>query len=243
MKMSQRTFNHKDISAVLFANAAPRAIIYPFWKSSIERLSTMDFSISLSSKTLEDPTNRAHTKLAHTIVAIRNLPVNPVELQSYFSIATTPLVNLMFFQVAAKYLLWKEYFIKNLSDFVKKPESKFQWEIAQSIGISAVMQSPFSFEQKMWIAYASSTNRNDEKKFMMDVVDHLKPWINNELFQYVEKVRESKKENIDFTQQKKKMLEGSFGMSESDTVAIKRVEQEMSDRHMQEAESTLDIIR
>jgi hypothetical protein len=106
------------------------------------------------------------------------------------------------------------------------------------------MDKPFSFEQRVWIAYASSVSRNDERKFIIDTVDNLKPWINNELYQHVARLKENKKTNIAFESQKKQMFEGSFGVSAADAPILRKLEQQQEEKSVAVSqENEFDIIR
>lgn len=225
---------------MLFHSYAPRVEVLPFGKSSVEPLSQMLFVVQLASPVMEDVTTKTHHKLARTIIAIRNIPITPDELLTYFTGATTPLVNMLFLRVVEPYLKWKKYFTENMTEYVRSPESKFQWEIAQSIGIDAIMTKPFSFEQRVWIAYASAVSRNDERKFMTDMADSLKPWINNELYHHIERVKENKKTNAAFESQKKQMFEGSFGVPSADAPILRKIERQQDELT---TETELDVIR
>jgi hypothetical protein len=243
MKAPQIKFDHKDISRVLFRAYAPRVEVYPFWKSSVEHLARIPLIVQLSSTVMEDTSIKTHRKLARSIISICNTPVTPEDFLTYFTAATTPMVNLIFLRVVEPYLKWKKYFTTNVMEFVKSSESKFQWEIAQSIGIDAVIDKPFSFEQRIWIAYASSVSRNDERKFMIDITDNLKPWINNELYQHVAHLRENKKTNVAFESQKKQMFEGSFGVPTTDAPILRKLEQQQEEKSAVSQEDEFDIIR
>jgi len=242
MKPQQTKFSHRDISRALFYAYAPRVDVYPFWKSSVEPLSQMKFADQLSSSVMEDSAIQTQYKLARTIVSVSGVPISSEELLAYFMDTTTPLVNMIFIRIVEPYLEWKKYFTGNMAEFVKGAESKFQWEIAQSIGIDAIMPKPFSFEQRVWIAHASAIARNEERKFIIDIADGLKPWINNELYQHVERIKENKKTNVAFESQKKRMFDGSFGVPTADAPILRNIERQQVES-VTSQEDDFDVIR
>jgi len=244
MKKQQTRFNDFDIEKVLFHNLAPEVNIYPFRASCNEQLQRMNFRIQLSSRHLDNNSTPLHSRLSKVIVAIKNSKLTEPELFHFLSTTNMPLVNLIFAEVIREFSNWKTFFYEHLADYTKQPISKFQWEIAQSIGINAIMTLPVSMEQQLWIAYASAFYRQEERKFVVDIVESIKPWLNQELYQFVEKVKENKKTNVEFEEHKKQMLSGTFGLPESDKAIISQLEvAEQSKSQNIESDNDLDIIK
>jgi hypothetical protein len=225
MKPTVHKFKKKDIEEALFNKNLPRVVIRPFIKSCQEDLKRFSFTIQLDSNVLTS-NHPIYRKLSEIVVSVKNTKCDQNVLLREFETLSTTVLLYIWYDVIQEFITWKEFFDSEIQDYVKGTASKFQWEIASSIGIDAVMATPFSIEQKAWIAYASGTHRLDEKEFMVKLVDSMKPWLNNELFFHVEKVKANKKVNALFEEQRKAMQDGSFGISSDDERAIQEFEQD-----------------
>ncbi len=240
MKFKQRKFSNTDIDNVLFGNQVPETTIYPFYVSHVETLKRMLFVVRLDSRVLDGSHDASYSKLSKLIVGIQSSNVKPQEVLLCFGQIPVVISDMILLQIRKEYDRWQDFYYSSLAEYTSSKGSKFQWEIAQSIGIASIMASPFSIEQSAWIAYASSVYRFDEHKFTIDLFEAAKPWMNRELYAQVEKNKKSKRENVKFDEQKQKMLSGSFGLLEGDKEIIEKLEQE---EQVEVGVDDLDIIR
>jgi len=243
MKTQLHQFNDSNIERVLFHNKAPEVNIYPFRKSCVEKLRLMNFRIQLASRSFDETRTSLYSRLSKVIVSIKNTKLTEPELFQFLSTTSMPLVNLIFIEALHQFSSWKNFFYTKLADYTKQPISKFQWEVAQSIGINSVMTLPLSMEQQLWIAYASAFYRQDERKFVVDVVESIKPWLNQELYRFVEKVKANKKTNVEYEEHKKQMISGTFGLPESDKAIITKLEEVEYSKTHYNSDDDLDIIK
>lgn len=238
-------FSFDTIIECLFLDTPPVVKIYPFLKSNVQFLSLTDFEMQLSSKILEDTSLSTVSKLIKITKSIRNIKLKESDINDYFNTCTAPLLNLIFAHVVMEYIKWRKYYTSNILSFIESNESKFQWEIAKSIGIDSIMPNkPHSFEQKLWIVCASSSSKRDEQKFFVELVESIKPWMNIELYKNIENMKKNKRDNVLFEQQKISMLKGSFGLPNEDRQIIERIERNevISNTTENNTEEDLDII-
>ena len=234
----QHKFSNSDIDNILFGNKVPETKVYPFFQSRNDLLKRMCFTVRLDSRVFDLENTPVYTKLSKLVVSIQNEKLKEKELFSVFSGMSRVVPDLVYGGVKKVFDSWQKFYYDSLPDYAIQNGSKYQWEIAQSIGIFAVMTPPFSSEQSAWIAYASSVYRADEHKFMVDIFEAAKPWMNRELYAQVQKNKENKRENVKFDEQRSKMLQGSFGISEEDKKVIAKLE-----RDQEVTADDLDIIR
>ena len=227
MRLKPKPFQSNQIYSHVFDSEYPTITIYPFIQSRIEKLNQLPVNIQLKSQIVLDelPVSKV---LSDVVVGIKNTKLSDKDKSTIF-FKLSPIINDLIFREASKYLVsWKNYFDTNILELTKQTKSKFQWEIAKSIGISALFQAPYSYEQKMWIVCANYTAKFADQKFIIDMVESLKPWINNELYHAIKKSEDNKKQNTLFEKQRAEMLEGSFGMSENDQKLLDSVKQQDS---------------
>jgi hypothetical protein len=224
MKSQRPQFNTSDIERVLFQNKPPEIIVFPFKKSCDERLRHLNFRVRLSSLELENSKKPIYDRLSKIIISIRNSKIPEKELFEFFMSTSVVLNDMIFSEVMREFSKWKSFFYKHIPDYIKSTFSKFQWELIQSVGIQSVLTVPYSVEQQVWIVYANAYHRQEEKKFFIDLVETLKPWMNAELYTYVEKEKTNKKLNIEYQKHKTQMLHGNFGLPEADKQIFKELE-------------------
>lgn len=243
MRLKPQQFNDMQMYNCIFNAAYPTITTYPFFKSSRQSLSTLPVVVELKSQFI-DNTKFSHRILSDVVVAIKNHKLSQKEKTGFFIAQSTLVNNLIFSEFFKYYTAWREYFDKKILEFAKDKKSKFQWEIAKSIGIDALFSKPYSYEQKMWIVCASYANKRDEQQFWIDMAESLKPWINNELYHQVKKQAENTRTNVKFEQQRKEMLSGSFGISDEDQAIFDKLEADRMEKLTPLSQNDdLDIIR
>lgn len=235
--MKAVNFTHKDIENVLFHDTCPEVTVYPFWKSSVEALRLLPIRVALNSRHLDDRGMQAYVCVAKITKQIKNTPITEKELLPYLASANSVLSGLIFIETNKVFVKWRDFFYDNLVAFTEDTASKFQWEIVQAIGVEHVIKPPFSSEQQMWIAYASTWSKSREHKFITDVAESLHVWMNVDLFKQIEKIKDTKRDNTQFDEQHKAMLSGTFGLPEGDKAIIAKLEREM------QMDDDLDIIK
>ena len=237
MKLTQKLeFKHSQIDRVLFYGVSPEVTIYPFRKSASEYVQRLSFTVGLHAM---DERKSIVDKLTGIIREVKGCPVTTEDVHRTLSGMNSVVLQFIVSDVSRAYTAWQTYFQTELSTYVETSYSKFQWEIAQAIGIETLMKPPLSTEQRLWIAFASVTHKNVEKKFTLDLVDSLKPWFNIDLYQSMEKTRASKRTNVNYEAAREKMLNGSFGISTNDQRVIDRLEraaQTQAQAHITRAE-------
>lgn len=239
MKPTQRPqFNRQHVEKVLFSAAAPEVVIYPFRRSCSTRLNRMAFTVALTF--VEDQSNVVD-KLVKIIRQINGARVTPVDLRMFLSQSNAGVLQFVVAAVTSAYAEWQTYFQHELTAYVETSFSKFQWEIAQSIGIETLMTTPLSMEQRMWIAFASVTHKNAEKQFFLDIVENLKPWFNIDLYRDYEKMKKTKKTNVAYDSARVQMLDGSFGVPSADRQILDALEDAQQQKHTPVED--LDIVR
>jgi len=233
-------FNRQHVERVLFSAAAPEIVIYPFKRSSTTRLRYMAFTVALAS--IENQLNVVD-KLLLIVRRINGALVSTSELRAFLNRTNAGVLQFIVEAVTAAYAEWQTYFQSELAAYVETSFSKFQWEIAQSIGIETLMRPPLSAEQRMWIAFASVTHKNAEKQFFLDIVENLKPWFNIDLFRDYEKMKKTKKTNVAYDTARVQMLDGSFGLPSADRQIIDDLEAAQQQQHKRTPVEDLDIVR
>jgi hypothetical protein len=198
----------------------------------------MSFTVSLAY--VEDQTNVVN-KLVKIIRRINDSPIATPDLCYFLSNSSAEVLHFMILSVSKAYAEWQTYFQTELIDYVETSFSKFQWEIAQSIGIETLMTPPLSMEQRMWIAFASVKHKNAEKQFFLDIVENLKPWFNIDLFRDYEKMKKTKKTNVAYDTARVQMLDGSFGIPAADRQILDALESTQQQKHTPVED--LDIVR
>jgi hypothetical protein len=233
-----KKYNDYDIEQCLFYNKPPEVIIYPFWRSCNEEIKNIYFNIELNSRIIGAIQENEYKQLSKVIKKIKNIPIKEDILFDFLSKSSISLNNTIYFETFNEFIKWKNYFYKTIPEYTKSTISRFQWELVKSIGITSVMNIPLSMEQQLWVAYASAYFRQDEKNFIIELVNSLHPWLNYELFQHVKQMEENKKTNVKYEEHIKKMYSGTFGLSENDEKIIKQLE-----RQTNYDDNDLDIIK
>ena len=242
MLVKQKLFNNNDIFDCVFNNTFPKVVVYPFRQSKRDDINLMPFTIQLNSLLLESK-EPAYSILSKLLISIKNQKIDATKTELLFANMSPIVNNLMFTEVLKSHGKWKQYFDDNILEFSKQTKSKFQWEMAKSIGIDVIFNKPYSYEQKMWIVCANFAVKRSDQQFIIDIVESLKPWFNNELYHAIKKNDDNKKQNVLFEKQRAEMLEGSFGLSENDQRIFDNIEQQKNkDIQSFSNEEDLDII-
>lgn len=238
MKNAHPTFSHKDIEQLLFFGVPPQVVVYPFYGSCVGTLQSMGFTIKLAPV---PETVDTLDKLVGCVVKVKESPVPKEEFRAFLLSSGVAVVDMLSVAVNNKYSAWHAYFQKEISAYVDTTYSRFQWEIAASIGIETIMTPPLSMEQRLWIAFASITHKNTERKFTIDVLESLKPWLDIELYRAQKKNEDVKRKNVEYDTAHARMISGTFGMSETDKKVFQAIEKDKQSRG-EPASDDLDII-
>lgn len=231
-------FTHRDIEQFLFFGVYPQVVVYPFYGSCVSPLQSMGFTISLAPVA---DTMDAVDKLVNCVVKVKESSISKDELREFILSSGVVVVDMISVAVVEKYGAWYTYFQKEIGEYVSTTYSKFQWEIATSIGISTIMPPPLSMEQRLWIAFASMTHKNGERKFTIDIVESLKPWLDIELYRAQQKSEGGKRKNVNYEEARTRMISGTFGVSESDKKVFRELKKS-DDEGNEQSSQDLDII-
>jgi hypothetical protein len=102
--------------------------------------------------------------------------------------------------------LWTVYVMDNLEEYCKKFESKLYWNTVKVTGIKEVFKDELSVERMLWIYFNQNIDKEEQVDFVMKLRESLLPWINNELWQQVEKKKENVRENVKYEEIREKIM-------------------------------------
>jgi hypothetical protein len=194
----KQIFNFRDIENILFFNKNPESTVYPFSHKTLKKIS-VTFEVSFLNKEDSD------LKFVFSrIKKVNNREVSKEEREGII-LVLAPFLIAHFFD---KLKIWQNYIIENIKEFCDTEVSIINWKTLQSCGVSSIFNKELTFFQKLWININASNDRAFWLKTATDIRESLLPWLNNELWTKIEKNRMSKRENVDYDEQKKAMVEG-----------------------------------
>ena len=217
--MQRHLYNNDNIYNCIFKNTFPTVTVYPFSKSSVTVLCTLPVTLQLDSRVAENTTVK-HEVLSKVVTRIKNDNLTSASLAQFFKNTPHTFNDLILKNFFEHYIKWHDFFDTNILAFTETNRSRFQWELVKSIGIDTLFNKPYSYEQRLWMVYANFNAKRDDQRFVIEIVESLKPWLNNELYHAVKKSTENTKINAEFERQHEEMLAGSFGMSDTDKQVI-----------------------
>ncbi|MFA5398064.1 MAG: hypothetical protein WC346_18775 [Methanogenium sp.] len=188
-------FNYDDITNALFFNKPPLLVIQPFkdLKNITVQNTTLSLSLSLSYKPL---TIYESLKKA--------FPENVFNL-------FLKLPSWMLGRIIERYKEgvdeWANYLMDNLKDYCKTFESKWHWNTIKTLSTTNIIkEETLSVEKTLWMYFCEILEKEENIDLILKIRESILPWMNNELWQQVQKKKENTRENVAFEQIKSKIL-------------------------------------
>ena len=88
-----------------------------------------------------------------------------------------------------------------LAEYVEDNESRAQWLLAQAVGISTILptvDSQLNIFQRAWVIQNAAQDKREHIDTIKQVIEVLKPWLNNELYHYIKDHAANTRENVMF---------------------------------------------
>ena len=105
---------------------------------------------------------------------------------------------------------WTDYVIDNLREYCTTFESRLRWGSLKVGANSEFYSNKFTVEKSLWVYLCQLKDIEEENDFTLKVRDSLLPWFNYELWQKVEKKKQSTRVNTGYEEIKSKIINNSF---------------------------------
>ena len=195
-------FNLKTIEDALFSNKNPLVTVFPFPINSLKKISVTFEVPFLYNESLEI------RQIVNYVKKIDNKETRISDKESTiykFPFILLPLITVSFTRIVTA---WYSYLFDNLKEFSDTEVSLINWKVIQSNGISFIFKNELSLLQKLWISLNAQNDREFWLKTATDIRETLLPWLNYDLWSKIEKNKENTRENADYEEQKRAMVEG-----------------------------------
>ena len=105
---------------------------------------------------------------------------------------------------------WTDYVIDNLREYCITFESRLRWGSLKVGANSEFYSKKFTVEKSLWVYLCQLKDIEEGNDFTLKVRDSLLPWFNYELWQKVEKKKQTTRVNIGYEEIKNKIINNSF---------------------------------
>jgi len=198
-----RNFNHNDITAALFYNEYPIITDKPF-RSFAGVFRDISVTFRLQDLTLKKD-KELDEILIPSIQTIDSFPVTSFDILS--------LVYPLFHAILQSYInyseKWLDYITGEMREYSKADiTSQMNWSAYKFGGANTIFTTtPLSLIQRLWVYAHSNLDVEFYVKLGNEFKESLLPWLNNQLWQEMEK-RKGARQNVLYEENRRKMQMG-----------------------------------
>ncbi len=96
------------------------------------------------------------------------------------------------------YINWLKSIAEHISDISADSRSRTTWNVCQKTAINTVIPVyvRLNTAQYFWVAFNAAKDKDEKTQLISDIFDMLKPWLNMELWQHIEKDKDDSSKRI-----------------------------------------------